>query len=354
MTIKIANKIIFEKSPVFIIAEAGVNHNGRLDLALKLIDAAKEAGADAIKFQTFTAKNLATKDTGIADYAVKNLGKKESMVEMVKKLELDQADFSKLKDYCDAKGIIFLSTPHTFDAIDFLDSLMPAYKISSGDLTNLPFIAKIAVKNKPIILSTGMATLAEVAEAVDVIKKMGNEQIILLHCTTSYPCEPQDVNLRAMQTLQTEFNLPRGYSDHTLGIDAAKLAVKLGAVIIEKHFTLDVNLPGPDHKASLEPRQLKEMVKAIRNKDDNISIDKGLLLGKATKQPTAKEIEIAKIARKSLVASKDIEQGTVITKDMLTIKRPGTGLAPKMYKAILGRQAKCDIKFDSLIKQSDI
>jgi len=344
-TIKIRNKTIGENHSVFIIAEAGVNHNGDFELAKKLIDAAKESGADAVKFQTFKTENVVTKHASMAEYQEKNIGKKETMQEMIKKLEISYDDFKKLKNYCDEKGIMFLSTPHSDDAIDFLDPLMPAFKVSSSDLTNFPFLEKIAQKGKPIILSTGMATMKEIVEAVDLIKKAGNDKIILLHCTSNYPCELKDVNLRAMQTLREKTNLLVGYSDHTLGLETSKLAANLGAVVIERHFTIDKNLPGPDHKASLSPEELKELVNAIRNKDYDIPEEKKeIILGSAEKKPTEKEISIAQLVRKSIVAKLDIPNGTIITKDMLIIKRPGTGIPSKYINEVIGKKAKIFIK----------
>lgn len=343
MKIKIGNKLIGEKEACFIIAEAGVNHNGLLKLAKRLVDRAKEAGADAVKFQTFKAENVATEKTAMASYQKKNIGKKETQLEMLKKVELDYKDFIALKKYCDKRKIIFLSTPHSEDAVDFLEPLVPAYKIGSGDLTNLPFLERIAKKRKPIILSTGMATLNEVKEAVKTIKEAGNNKIILLHCTSNYPCPFEEVNLRAMQTLQKSFrDLLVGYSDHTLGITVPIMAVAMGARVLEKHFTLDKNLPGPDHKASLEPRDLKEMVRATRNAEK--------ALGTGIKKPTSSEEKIKKIVRKSIVAKADIPKGAKITKDMLIIKRPGTGVEPRYLIKIVGKIAKQNIKKDSLIK----
>jgi N-acetylneuraminate synthase/N,N'-diacetyllegionaminate synthase len=339
--IKIGNKLIGEEKPCFIIAEAGVNHNGSLELAKKLVDGAKEVGVDAIKFQTFKAEDLVTKKTEMASYQKKNMGKKESQFEMLKKLELTERDFIELKKYCDKKGIIFLSTPHTEDAIDFLESLVPVYKIGSGDLTNLPFLEKVARKQKPIILSTGMATLNEIREAVNTIKKERNNKIILLHCTTNYPCPLEEVNLRAMLTLKKEFNLPVGYSDHTLGILVPIMAVAMGAKIIEKHFTLDKNLPGPDHKASLEPKELKEMVESIRN------VEKAL--GNGIKRPTKNEEKIKSFVRKTIVAKVNIPKGIKITKEMLSIKRAGVGIEPKYLKKIIGKVAKKNIVKEEII-----
>jgi len=339
--IKIGNKIIREGNPCFIIAEAGVNHNGDIKLAKKLVDVAKEAGADAVKFQTFKAENVVTENAAMASYQKRNIKKKETQQEMLKEIELDYKDFIRLKKYCDKKKIIFLSTPHSEDAIDFLEDLVPVYKVGSGDLTNLPFLEKIAKKKKPIILSTGMATLSEVKEAVRTIKRAKNNKIILLHCTTNYPCSLEEVNLRAMLTLKKEFNLPVGYSDHTLGILVPVMAVTMGARVLEKHFTLDKHLPGPDHKASLEPDELKEMIKTIRNVEKT--------LGNGIKKPTRSEEKIKKVARKSIVAKVDIPKGVKITKDMLDIKRPGTGIEPKYLKKIIGRITKKDIFKDEVI-----
>jgi len=339
--IKIGNKFVSEENPCFIIAEAGVNHNGSFRLAKKLIDAAKNAGVDAVKFQTFRAENLVTKTTEMANCQKKNTGKKESQLKMLKKLELSDKDFTELKKYCNKKQIIFLSTPHSEDVIDFLEPLVPAYKVGSGDLTNLPFLEKVARKKKPIILSTGMATLSEVEEAVNTIKKAGNNKIILLHCTTNYPCPLEEVNLRAMEDLKREFNLTVGYSDHSLGIMVPIMAVTLGAKVIEKHFTLNKNLLGPDHKASLEPDELKDMVKTIRHVEE--------ALGSSIKKPTKSEEKIKKVVRKSIVAKVNIPKSTRIKKDMLIIKRPGTGIEPKYFNRVIGRVAKTNIVKDELI-----
>ena len=344
--IRIKNKLIGEGSPCFVIAEAGVNHNGDLKLAKKLVTAAKQAGADAVKFQTFKAENLVSGSAKMADYQKKNIGKKESQLEMLKKLELSNSNFRELKKYCDEKKIIFLSTAHTEDAVDLLDPLIPVHKIGSGDLTNLPFLKKIAKKRKPIILSTGMAVLSEIKEAVEAIKKAGNSKVILLHCTTNYPCPLEEVNLRAMQAIKKEFDLPVGYSDHTSGIMVSVMAAALGAVVIEKHFTLDRNLSGPDHRASLEPDDLKEMVKEIRN------IEK--VLGSATKKPSKSEEKIKKVVRKSIIARTDILKNTKITKEMLIIKRPGTGILPKHLNKVVGRIVKKEIKQDELIQFKDL
>jgi len=340
--IKIGNRWIGEEQPCFIIAEAGVNHNGNLDLAKKLIDTAKDAGADAVKFQTFKAENMVTKHVEMAEYQKRNTKKEESQFEMIKKLELRYEDFEELKNYCDKKGIMFLSTPHSPDAINFLESLVPVYKVGSGDLTNLPFLEKLAEKRKPIILSTGMATLDEIEEAVETVKNNGCSEIVLLQCVTSYPARIEDINLRAIQTLKQAFQLPVGFSDHTLSVVIPAAAVAMGACVIEKHFTLDKNLLGPDHKASLEPKELKEMIKNIREAEK--------AMGDGIKRPTAEEEEIKKIVRKSIVAKVDILERSTITRDMLEIKRPGTGIPPKYIDMIVGKKAKEDIYKDEIIR----
>ena len=337
-------KINFKKC--FIIAEAGVNHNGSLDLAKKLVDAAKNAGADAVKFQTFKSENLVTKTAKAADYQKANTGKNETQMEMLKKLELKENEFEELKKYCDSQKVIFLSSPHTEDAIKFLKPLVKIYKIGSGDLTNLPFLSIIAKNKKPIILSTGMSDLQEVSNAINVIKKAGNQNIYLLHCTTSYPCKFEDVNIKAMITLKNKFNLPVGYSDHTPGTEVAVAAVALGAKIIEKHITLDDNMSGPDHSASLNPEEFKQMVFEIRN------IEKSM--GDGIKKPTKSELSIGKLVRKSLVAKDDIIKGETIKKDMLIIKRPGTGIDPKYFNKVIGKKAKKNIKADEVISWSKL
>jgi len=344
--IKIGNKLIGEGEPCFVIAEAGVNHNGDINLAKKLIDTAKEAGADAVKFQTFKAENVVIENAEMAEYQKKNIGRSETQLKMIKRFELGYKDFIELKKYCDRKKITFLSTPHSEDAIGFLEPLVPAYKIGSGDLTNLPFLEKIAKKKKPIILSTGMANLSEVRGTVRTIKKQGNNKIILLHCTTNYPCPLEEVNLRAMQTLKKEFDLPVGYSDHTLGMIVPITAVALGAQVLEKHFTLSRDSLGPDHKASLEPKELKEMVIAIRKAEK--------ALGVGIKKPTKSEEKIKGDARKSIVAMINIPKNTKITENMLIIKRPGIGIEPKYLNKIVGKRARRDIKKDTLINFKDL
>ena len=339
--IKINNYIIGENHPTFIIAEAGVNHNGNITLAKKLVDKAAEARADAVKFQTFKAEQMVTPQADAADYAKKNLNSDINQLDMIKKYELEYDDFKNLKKYCDDRNIIFLSTPHSFDAIDFLEPLIPAYKFGSGDITNIPSLVYAAEKNKPLILGTGMSTLEEVKTAVDAIKKTGNEGVILLHCTTNYPCPIDEVNLNAMQTIKNETDCIVGYSDHTLDLMIPSLAVALGAKVIEKHFTVDKNLPGPDHKASLEPDEFKEMIQNIRNTEK--------ILGSYEKKPTDSEEKIKEKVRKSIVATEDISKGAVISRSMITFKRPATGLNPDKIELVIGKNAKSDIKENDVI-----
>jgi N,N'-diacetyllegionaminate synthase len=340
--IRLGTKRIGDKQPCFIIAEAGVNHNGTLNRAKKLIDAAVAAKVDAVKFQTFKSEGVVTNDVTIAAYAKKNIGKNLKQIEMIKRYELSYDEFKKLKKYCDQKKILFLSTPHSFDAIDFLEDLVPVYKFGSGDLTNIPALLYAARKHKPIILGTGMATLQEVRTAIKSIHTTGNHDIVALHCTTNYPCDVAEVNLRAMLTMQNTLNCLVGYSDHTIGITVPLMAATLGAVIIEKHFTLDKTLPGPDHKASLEPQELTEMVTAIRNVET--------ILGSYAKKPTSSEKKIMKLVRKSIVANQDIKKGAVLRKNMLAIKRPGVGLSPTQLDQILGKKTKKPLIKDELIR----
>lgn len=335
-----------EEKKTFIIAEAGVNHNGSIELAKQLVDAAVDAGVDAVKFQTFKAEGVVTKNATRASYQIRNTGDDETQQEMLRRYELKYADFIELKEYCDKKGIIFLSTPHSIDAIDFLEDLVPAYKFGSGDLTNIPILEYSAKKGKPMILGTGMATMDEIKVALKAIHNQGNKDVVMLHCTSNYPCPLEEVNLRAMQTMQQELDCLVGYSDHTLGIIVTVMAVAMGACVIEKHFTLDMNLPGPDHKASLEPNELKEMVNAIRSAEK--------ALGSGLKIPTESEKETMKVARKSIIAKRDIQKGVKIDLDMLEIKRPGIGIEPKYILKIIGKKTKREIKEDFLLSWEDI
>ena len=345
--IKVANKEVGVGKPVFIIAEAGVNHNGRLDLALRLVDAAASAGVDAIKFQTFKAQEVATAKADMASYQRKNTGKRQSQLLMLKNLELKDEYYPRIIQHCKKRRIMFLSSSGGgFASVDFLQKLnVPAFKFGSGDLTNLPVLSYAAKLKKPMILGTGMATLKEVKEAIQVIKQVGNHKIIALHATTAYPCPEKDVNLRAMQTMIQKLDALVGYSDHTLGIQVPVMAVTLGACVIEKHFTLDRTLEGPDHKASLEPIELKMMAQEIRAAY--------VILGSSQKKPTVNEAIVLKNTRKSLVSLTPIKQGEVLTDKNIGIKRPGIGLKPRRYFDLLGKKAKQNIYADVLIKEKD-
>ncbi|MCF6463983.1 N-acetylneuraminate synthase [Clostridium sp. Cult1] len=334
------------KKKCFVIAEAGVNHNGDISIAKKLIDKAFEAGADAIKFQTFKAENLVTREAPKAEYQKETTGD-GNQFQMLKKLELSFEEHIILKEYCIEKSITFISTPFDFESVDLLEKIgVPLYKVSSGDLTNLPLLSYIASKNKPIILSTGMANLGEVEEAVETIFETGNKNLVLLHCTSNYPTVYEDVNLRAMLTMKEAFKLPVGYSDHTIGIEVPIAAVALGAKVIEKHFTLDKTMEGPDHKASLEPDELKIMVNSIRN------IERAM--GDGVKRCTENEKNTKRVARKSIVASKDIMKGETIKLNDINFKRPEFGLKPKYVKLIIGKQARRNIKENEFILFDDL
>lgn len=329
-------------SKTYIIAEAGVNHNGDFNLAKKMIYEAKQAGADAVKFQTFVSQNLVSSFAPKAEYQKKTTGSSESQQEMLKKLELSFGDFKLLKDYANKLNIDFLSTPFDEDSLEFLKTLeMPLWKIPSGEITNLPYLMKIEETKKPIILSTGMSTIEEIEQALNVFKDYNRNNIILLHCNTEYPTPFNDVNLKAMKTLESRFNVKVGYSDHTKGIEVAIAAVALGAVVIEKHFTLDKNMIGPDHKASLEPNELASMVNAIRNIE--------ISLGSGDKNPSDSEKKNIAIARKSIVAKQEIKKGEVFTTDNLTVKRPGDGISPMEWFNILGTIARSDFDIDEKI-----
>lgn len=328
----------------FIIAEAGVNHNGDIKLAKQLVDAAVLAGVDAIKFQTWKTELLVTQNAEMADYQVDNTKQKRSQFDMLKELELSYDSFRELKEYCDLKNIQFMSTPDEETSADFLNSIQDVFKIGSGELNNFPFLKHIAKFNKPIIISTGMGYLSEVAQAIDILRdsNLSNDKITILHATTDYPTKFEDVNLQAMITLKNAFpGIAVGYSDHTLGIEVPVAAVALGATVIEKHFTLDKEMIGPDHKASLEPLELKNMVDAIRNIE--------VALGNGWKEPTETERKNLKLVRKSIVADKDIPQGTLITEDLLSVRRPGNGLAPSRWKEVIGTKALKDYKAGDLI-----
>lgn len=329
---------------VFIIAEAGVNHNGKKELAKKLIDVASEAGADAVKFQTFKTENLVSKNAQKAEYQKQTTNKEESQFEMIKKLELDVDTHKELISYAQEKNIMFLSTPFDHDSIELLDDLgLKIFKIPSGEITNLPYLRQIGKLNKKVILSTGMADIGEIEDALDILISYGTkkENIIVLHANTEYPTPMEDVNLKAMVTIGNTFDIKFGYSDHTLGIEVPTAAVAMGAYCIEKHFTLDKTMEGPDHKASLEPDELKAMVRAIRN------IEKAL--GSTLKKPSKSEAKNKEIVRKSIVAKTEIKVGEVFTEDKLAIKRPGNGISPMQWDEIIGTFAQKDYKEDELI-----
>ena len=332
-------------SKVFIIAEAGVNHNGSTELAKKLIDAAVEAGADAVKFQTFKADKLVSKRAQKADYQKQTTSTDESQYEMIKKLELDENAHRFLISYCKDKEIMFLSTPFDHDSIDLLISFeMPIFKIPSGEITNLPYLRHIGSLGKELILSTGMASLDEVQDALEVLIKAGTskEKITVLHATTEYPCPMGEVNLRAMQTIKAAFGVKVGYSDHTQGIEVPIAAVAMGATVIEKHFTLDCTMAGPDHKASIEPDELKAMVRAIRHIEQ--------ALGDGVKRPSESEQKNISIARKSILASRPIKMGETFSDNNLIVKRPGNGISPMRWDEIIGNKAIRNFSADELIE----
>ena len=329
---------------VYIIAEAGVNHNGRLDLALKLCDAAKEAGVDAVKFQTWKTENIVTASARQAAYQTENTGVEESQYDMLKKLELSYAQFEEIQQYCENIGIDFISTPDEEESLEFLMNTLhlPLVKIGSGEVTNIPYLRTIASYQKPVILSTGMSTLAQVAVAYDTLWNAGAPSVSLLHCTTNYPCPYDEVNLRAMQTLKDAFKCLVGYSDHTMGTEVPVAAVAMGAEIIEKHFTLDRNMEGPDHKASLEPKELKLMVQQIRH------IEKAL--GDGAKQPNKSEAENAKVVQKSILAKRPIKKGELLLADNLTVKRAGEGISSVHWDVVVGTKALYDFDTDEPIR----
>jgi len=329
---------------VFIIAEAGVNHNGSVNLAKKLIDVASISGVDAVKFQTFKAKNLVAKHTQKADYQKQTTDALESQFNMIKKLELDVDAHRELIAYCQEKGIMFLSTPFDRESIDLLSDLgLQIFKIPSGEITNLPYLRHIGSLGKQVILSTGMSNLKEVEDALNILINAGTpkDNITVLHANTMYPTPMEDVNLKAMLTMQKEFSVDVGYSDHTLGIEVDIAAVVMGASCIEKHFTLDKTMAGPDHKASLEPKELKAMVSAIRN------IEKAL--GSGEKKPSPSESVNINIARKSIVASQNINKGEVLTEKNISIKRPGSGISPMKWDSVIGSIATKKYNRDDLI-----
>lgn len=344
--IVIGNRAIGPGHPGFIIAEAGVNHNGDLDLAKKLVDVAADAGADAVKFQTFDAKRLVSGAAQKAQYQKETTTADESQFEMLQQLQLSYQAHRELKTYCAQGGVLFMSTPFDEGSVDFLDDLgLEIFKTSSGDLTNLPLLAHIARKAKPMIVSTGMSTLQEVDAAVRAVRDTGNQQLVLLHCVSNYPTNPADVNLRAMHTLAREFDLPVGFSDHTTGVDIAIASVALGAVVLEKHFTLDRNLPGPDHQASLEPHELAAMISSIRRVE--------AALGNGIKQPVATERPIADVGRRSLHWNVALSEGAIIAREHLIALRPGTGISPARITDFVGRRLCRPVQPGVMVAEDD-
>lgn len=332
---------------VYIIAEAGVNHNGNLSTAIELVKKAKESGCNCIKFQTFNADRIATKKAKKADYQIKNTNSDDTQYEMLKKLELSESDFSIIIKECENINIDFMSAPFDVEDVYTLDRLnMKRFKIPSGEITNKPLVEAVALTQKPLILSTGMCTIDEVEQAIDWIYKSGNRQVALLHCTSNYPTPIDEVNMKAMLTLKEKFGLPVGYSDHTEGTVIPIMAVSMGAQIIEKHFTLDKSMNGPDHKASLELCELSKMVNEIRMVEE--------AFGDGIKEPTDSERNIKKLVRKSIVASKKLKKGHIITEKDLSCKRPGTGIEPKFIEEVVGKKLNKDLNQDTLILFEDL
>lgn len=328
---------------IYVIAEAGDNHNGSFELALKLVDAAKAAGADCVKFQTFRTEEVISTRAEKAEYQKASTGTDESQYEMVKKLELSFDQFRQIKAYCDTVGIRFLSTPFDIPSVRFLREMdMPFWKIPSGEITNLPYLLEIARTKKPVVMSTGMCEMEEIQAALDVLRENGTPKITLLHCNTEYPTPFGDANLRAMASIRERFGVEVGYSDHTLGIEASIAAAALGASIIEKHFTLDKTMEGPDHQASLEPSELKALVAGIRHVE--------AALGDGVKRPSPSERKNIEIARKSIVARQAIRRGEPLTEENLAVKRPGSGVSPMQWFEVLGTHAVRDFQADELIE----
>lgn len=346
--VKIANHAIGSGQPCFIIAEAGVNHNGDMDLAYRLIDAAVETGADAVKFQSFVTEDLITSKAPKARYQVETTGEDGGQYKMLKALELTASQQATLKAYCEESGILYLCTPYENTSADMLDLMdVAAFKVASTDTTNTPFLRYLARKGRPIILSTGMSTLGEVEQAVNTLRQAGlGDKLILLHCTAEYPASTREVNLRAMLTLQQAFRCPVGFSDHTAGIGASPWAVAIGACVIEKHFTLDCSLPGPDHRASLEPKAFQALVQTIR--------DLEVALGDGVKRPTVSELPNKRKMQKSLVAARHITKGQIIKVQDLACKRPGEGLAPIWMERVVGKRAAVDIPQEGLLTLSSV
>lgn len=345
--IRLGPRRVGPSHPCFIIAEAGVNHDGNLEIARRLVDVAAEAGADAVKFQTFSADRLTTADAPMAEYQKAGTGAGKSQWDMLRRLELPAEAHQDLAARAAERGLVFLSTPFDEESADFLDTLgVPAFKVASGEITNTPFLAHLARKGKPLLVSTGMATLEEVRQAVNIIRGTSNSELALLQCVSAYPAAAADVNLRAMATLEHNFDVPVGYSDHTLGSEVALAAVALGACVLEKHFTLDRRRPGPDHLASTEPDELKVLVRAIRNVE--------AALGHGRKEPVQSEMDAAAVARKSLVTARNLSAGEVLRCEDIVIRRPGSGMPPTDLVRVVGRTLRRSIRCGSLLKPSDL
>lgn len=328
---------------VIIIAEAGVNHNGSFELAKKMVEAAKEAGVDYVKFQTFNPKKLVSKYAEKAEYQKETTGSDETQLQMLQKLTLTEDNFLSLRDYCREVGIGFISTPFDLDSITFLETFdMDFWKVPSGEVTNLPYLEAIARTKRKVVMSTGMCDMNEIQDAIEVLEKNGTTEIILLHCNTQYPTPYEHVNLKAMNSIKDALHKEVGYSDHTQGIEVPIAAVAMGATVIEKHFTLDKNMEGPDHKASLNPSELQQMVVAIRNIEQAI--------GNGLKEPSSSEMANKGVARKSIVASRSIKQGEVFSEENLTTKRPGTGISPMKWYDVIGKVAPRDFSEDEIIE----
>jgi N,N'-diacetyllegionaminate synthase len=345
--IRIGDCVVGPGAPVFVVAEAGINHNGDIELAKELIDAGAEAGADAIKFQSFRAERLASAKAPKAAYQLRTTDPREFQLEMLCPLELSSEAQGELQAHCRDRGVLFLSSPFDEESIEWLNDLnVPAFKIGSGEITNWPLLASVGRRSKPVILSTGMSCLSEVTEAVGILREAGCRQLVLLQCVSSYPADAADANLRAIRTLQEAFHVPVGFSDHTLGFEVALAAVALGACVIEKHLTLDKTLPGPDHPVSLEPEELTALVRGIRIVE--------AAMGNGVKQPAASEANVQATARRSIVAQAAIPAGTLLTPEMLAFKRPGSGIPPSKVALVVGRKTTRMLPADAMITDEDL
>lgn len=345
--VKVGDKVLGKGHPCLLIAEAGVNHNGDVDRALEMVEVAARCGADAIKFQTFKAEALVSREAKKAEYQARNTGEAGGQLEMLKRLELGPGAFRRIQQACQAHGILFLSTPFDPDSARFLQELgVQAFKVGSGDLTNLPLLEQLARFGQPMFLSTGMATLEEVEEAAEAIRIHGNPPLVLMHCLSTYPAPAAEYNLLAMKTMAEQLPFPVGLSDHTLGWEVTLGAVALGAIVIEKHFTLDRKLPGPDHSASLEPVELSKMVQEVRRLES--------AMGDGIKRPMPSELNTREVARKSIVVKRDLPAGHVLTLEDLVIKRPGTGMPPGLLHGIPGRVLRIALTEDSVLRREHL